>query len=121
MSENVTLSANQKKALAALISEKTVRDAAAKIGLAEKTIYRYFKEPAFMDAFTAAQDELTQEAVNRLIGGLGKALDTLEDLIAHSDQTNKRLASVAWIDRALKLKEFAVLEQKIKDLEERIK
>jgi len=120
MSEKV-LNPNQTKAIAALISNSTVEAAADEIGITSKTIYRYMQDPAFVEALNAAQDELIQEAKNRLVAGLNVALDTLKTIMETGDQSNKRLASVAWIDRTLKVTELTELESRISQLEEREK
>jgi transposase len=120
MSEEVRFSTRQKRALAALLVEKSTRDAAASVGLSEKTLYRYLQDPAFQGALKQAQDDLTRDAVRRLTAGLGAALGALEELIAGDDATNRRLAAVAWLTQALKLREFAELERRISELEARI-
>ena len=120
MDDKVRLSSNQTRALAAILSEKTIRDAAAKVGLTEKTLYKYLNDETFVSALAAAQDEITREAVNRLVGGLNTALDALDDLIKSGDPTNKRLAAVAWLTHALKLKEFAEIERRLNALEAKL-
>ena len=120
MSEDVRFSGNQKRALASLLAEKSIRDAAASVGLSEKTLYRYLQDPGFLAALEHAQDDLTRDAVRRLTYGLSTALGVLEDLMESGDETNRRLAAVAWLTQALKLREIIELERRISDLERRI-
>lgn len=86
MSENGTLSARQKKALRALLTTSTVRDAAKKASIGEATIHRYLRDPLFKSRLRVRQDELMTATVASLttvasesIGKLGRALELLAE------------------------------------------
>ena len=118
MGEN--LSANQKRALAALIEHKTVTAAAEAVGLTRKTIYQYLQDPAFRAALTNAERGLIDGAGVRLLAGQEQALDTLEALMGDRDATNRRLAAVAWLNYALKWRELRNIEDRLGELEKAV-
>jgi uncharacterized membrane protein YheB (UPF0754 family) len=122
MSENVTLSANQQRALTALLTEKTVRDAAQKTGLSEKTLYRYLAEDPFRQALQQATGAIYAEVSNRLTADIMTALKKLWEIVdTATDQNIKRMAINDWLKHALKIREVDDLEARITALEERIK
>ena len=86
MSENGALSANQKKALSALLRCTSVRGAAAACGLGERTLHRYLGSELFKAKLRARQDEILAGTVASLttvasegISKLGDALDLLAE------------------------------------------
>src|SRR5215213_823265 len=61
-------SANQERALAALLSSGSLKGAAEKCGLNEKTIRRYLNDPDFKQAYRERRVWMSEQA----IGGLQK-------------------------------------------------
>jgi hypothetical protein len=122
MSENRTLSAlssRQRKAVEALLSTGEPTAAAREAGIARDTLYRWLKEPAFLqavrDAEAAALDELS-----RLLVRLGRtAAATLAK--AMSDPAvpwaTRVRAADASLGRLLQLRELATLEARVTELE----
>jgi hypothetical protein len=122
MSENRTLSAlssRQRKAVEALLSTGEPTAAAREAGIARDTLYRWLKEPAFLqavrDAEAAALDELS-----RLLVRLGRtAAATLAK--AMSDPavpwSTRVRAADASLSRLLQLRELATLEARVTELE----
>src|SRR3990172_2336104 len=122
MTEKATLSTNQAPALAVLLTEKTVRDAAKKCGLSEKTLYKYLAEDPFRQALQAANGAIYAEVSNRLTADILKALEKLWAIVdTATDQNIKRMAINDWLKHALKIREVDDLESRIQALEERIK
>ncbi len=52
------------KAISALLSEGSVRKASEACGVPERTLYQWFKQPDFADAYRDARREATQAAVS---------------------------------------------------------
>lgn len=52
------------KAISALLSEGSVRKASESCGVPERTLYQWFKQAAFADAYRQARREATQAAVS---------------------------------------------------------
>ncbi len=118
MAEKGVLSARQKKALGALLANKTVRAAAASSGLGERTIWRYLDNTDFRTALRKAQDSVYREITNRLIEGSNQALAELEKLILGADSEAVRRHAISdWLGYTLKLYELQELEARIAALE----
>jgi hypothetical protein len=121
MGEKVILSGNQARALAALLSEKTVRDAAVKCGLSEKTLYKYLQDGQFRLALQEAQAAIYTEVSNRLTVNIMDALEKLWVIVDTATDPNiKRLAINDWLKHALKIREVDDLESRVAALEQRI-
>ena len=123
MTEKVTqITPKQARGIAALLTESTIQAAAAKAGVAPKTIYKWLKQPAFSAALSKAQAQEIDAAAARLAGGLPQALDELERLITTAQSEAVRRQAVSeWITHALRLREFSDLESRIAALEGRTK
>jgi hypothetical protein len=118
MSENVTLSRNQKKALTALITEPSITRAAQRVGITPKTIYRYLELPDFRDELSEAQRSILSQAHHSLLAGITEALDTLRELHKSAESESvRRQAASDWISHALRLAEFVDIERRLQALE----
>jgi DNA-binding MurR/RpiR family transcriptional regulator len=58
--------ANHEAAIAALLSTRTVRDAAKKCDLSEATLYRLLQSPDFKVKYRAARRELVEQTISQL-------------------------------------------------------
>ena len=115
--ENLT--PKQENAIVALLGANTVKGAAEAAGVSRTTIYQWLKKDTFREALRSAQHVAIDAASTRLAQGLGEAIDQLHKIIT-SDKTGegvRRLACSDWINFALRLREFSVLEKRIEALE----
>jgi hypothetical protein len=71
------LSASQEKAIAALLSCPTVRDAAEQSGVGESTLWRWLQLPAFEQLYKQARAGLITGARSRLEASAAAAVETL--------------------------------------------
>jgi hypothetical protein len=116
------LSSDQVQALAALLTEKDVKSAAAKAGCGETTLHRWLKEDAdFKAALKDAEAELIESAVRRLVGVAGDAIGVLVTIMnnkraAHGVRV--RAAKVV-LEQFVRLRELDNLEERIAALEDR--
>ena len=118
MTENDHMTRNQRRALASLISSKSITEAALNIGMSEKTIRRYLEDVNFRQALTQAEGDLINVAGRRLLGGQDAALEALAGLIEGAiKESDKRLAAVSWLELALRWRESVTIEQRIAALE----
>ena len=121
MAENGSkLSAKQHRAITALLTSKSVTEAATATGQGERTIYRWLSEPAFRQALSAAEGDLIDVATRRLLQLQGGALDTLEALLGDGADASAgvplRAAQVV-LEHLLKLREMRDIEQRLQALE----
>src|SRR4051812_13271859 len=72
------LSRQSEQAIAALLCESTVAAAAAKVGVAEKTLRRWLQRPEFATAYKSARAEVLSATLNRLAGLAVTAVEALK-------------------------------------------
>jgi phage terminase small subunit len=125
MSQNATatdkLTRRQKQGVQALLTARTVVEAAAAIGARRRTLQRWLKQPAFKQALQEAQAELLTQASRQMQAELSEAVATLVSLMDESNVASVRLrASEALLTRALLYVDAVELQQRITVLEERL-
>ena len=121
MAQNGTvLSAKQQRAIEALLSSKSVAEAAASAKVAKRTLFRWMAEDqAFRAALSQAEGEMLDAATRRLLNLQGESIDTLEYLISQAQTESVRLrAAQVVIETSLKLRELRDIEQRLTALEQ---
>src|SRR5579872_3498854 len=99
MSSGSKIDRKQEVAIAALLSERTQADAAAKVGIGEATLQRWLLDPAFAAAYRAARRAAVENAVARLQAVTGQAVDTLLAVATNGARDSDRVrAAVALLD-----------------------
>jgi hypothetical protein len=113
-----SITAKQTKAIAALLTSRTIGEAAKSAGVAERTLYTWLKHADFRKALREAQSELLDNAARRLASGQTAALDTLERLI-HSarHESTKLTACVQWLNLFLRFNEVKNIDERLTELE----
>ena len=118
----IELSANQRRALSALLTEPSIAKAAAACKLSERTLYNYLADAGFKAELRARQDRAINAATAALAGLAGNAIDALRGVLTDADATAsaRTRAALGILDQAQKLTKFADLEDRIAALEEKI-
>ena len=115
------LTRKQVTAITALLSTQTVAQAAALVGIGERTVTRWLAKPHFQEALSQAGQRTIDEAIRRLTAGRSLALDTLFNLMQKAASENvKRLAAKDWLEVLNTTQELNTLGLKIQELEERL-
>jgi hypothetical protein len=97
------LTSKQEALIAALLTEPTYADAAAKAGVGQTTLYRWLHLPAFRAAYRRARRELVEAAVGRIQAGTGQAVETLLTVARQSRRDSIRVrAAIALLDYAFR-------------------
>jgi Helix-turn-helix domain of transposase family ISL3 len=106
-------------AVAALLTETTVKNAAAKCSISYSTLQRWMLEPEFLKLYNDAKNELLQSVKNQLRQLGTKAVATLNDAIDdRTVATNDKLsASKFVIDRILEFEVTDSLNVRLEALE----
>lgn len=119
MSENVSLTAKQHRAIAALISSPTVGEAAKAAGVSERTLARWMGDPDFRMALGVVESDMIDGAVRCMIGDLTANHDTMRAI--RDDPTNgpavRLRAAVALSDDFLRWRELRNVEARLASLE----
>lgn len=113
------LTAKQQKAIAALLHEKTIRDAAAACGTSETTLYRWLGEEAFAAAYRDARSKTFAAALTNIQTLTTEAADTLRAVL--TDETarpgEKVTAARSILEYALKARDLFEVEARLTQLE----
>ena len=97
------LNRQQEAAIAALLTESRIAAAALKARIGEATLQRWLKLPAFACAYRYARRQLVRDAVGRLQGGVGDAVDALRTITREGKKEGDRVrAAVALLDHAFR-------------------
>ena len=105
-------------ALAALLSERTVAEAAAKAGIGESTLLRWMAEPDFRERYRAARRAVVEGAIGRLQQAAGDAVDALTRNLTCGNPAVEVGAAKAILDQALRGLEVLDLADRIERLEQ---
>jgi len=116
------LNANQRRALAALLSTATIKAAAKKCGLCERTLYNYLDDDDFRAELRSRQDRAISAAVAALSGLAGDAVKALKKTLTDADASpSARVrAALGILEQVRNLSTFAQLEDRIIELEARL-
>ncbi len=114
------LTTNQRRALEALLSEPTVRAAAAACNLTERTLYRYLAESAFRAELHARQDDILAASTAALVGMSGDMLRELHRLAMKAESESVRARAIAiWARHKRETVELDALSERVRQLENR--
>jgi hypothetical protein len=112
------ISTKQQKAIAALLSERTLGAAAKKAGIAERTLYNWLTEPAFRVALRSAEGAMLETVTRRLSAGQSIALDALETLVKKAKyESTRRQAAVDWLTMFMKYHDLNDIDERLTALE----
>jgi len=120
MTQKVPLTSNQKKALAALLSSRSVTEAARRCSLSRRTLVRYLADDEFNRELVSRENALLDAGLAALAGELGTCFETIASVRDDDQETGSvRLRAVAlWVDTLLKLADLRTVQARIERLEE---
>jgi uncharacterized small protein (DUF1192 family) len=125
MIEN-NLTSRQKRFVQTLLESRSAREAAHKLGIGEKTAYRWLRLPQVQDALLEAENMILSESMHRLLGFHGAAIDELQELLNNPKllPIEKLRVIQAIIDNSLRLRNVITIENRLSALQaivERVK
>lgn len=97
----------KEKALAALLTCSTKKEAAAQAGISDRTLRAYFTDPAFQEAYQRAFGGVVEDATRQAQKTLAPALSTLQEIMEDADipAAARVSAAKAALEYAIKLTE----------------
>ncbi|HEY3311211.1 MAG TPA: hypothetical protein VGK00_06175 [Anaerolineales bacterium] len=116
------LKPQQRRAIAALLTERDIRAAAIKAEVSERALYRWLDLPDFKAELQTASRQAIDTAILRLSELTGQAVDTLRDVMtdkATSAGTRVQAANIA-LARLLDLRELQELEERLQRIEKEL-
>jgi hypothetical protein len=98
----------------------TVKEAARKAGVSERTAYRRLEDPEFRRHVAALRTEMTERAVSQLADAQADAALALRRLLKAKTDTVKLGAARSILELASKLQASVELERRLAELERRL-
>lgn len=113
------LTAKQARLVAALMTSRTVGEAAARAGVSERTARRWCRLPAVRRALSEAQDETLKQATRRAVAAVTEAVGILQVIMSDPNASAAARVSAARciLDAAARLTETAELADRVSALE----
>lgn len=96
----------------------TVKEAAERAGVGERTVYRRLADQSFIAKVNKARNMMISQAVGKLSLNCAKAAETLEKLLDSDNPRIRLQAAKAIMDHAIKLSDNWAIEQRLHYLEE---
>jgi hypothetical protein len=112
----------KEEAIAALLSQRNMEEAARVVGIAAKTLSRWLKLPEFKEAYRQARAEAMSQSTARLQQAAGPAVSTLLKIMINPDApaSSRVRAAQCVLERAQKAYETDDLEARLAQIEKRV-
>ena len=109
----------KEEAIAALLTQRNVEDAARAAGIDAKTLLRWMKEPEFETEYRAARRAAFGQAVARLQQASGAAVSTLLKIMVDTNApaSTRVRAADSVLDHSAKAIELEDIEARVSELE----
>jgi DNA-binding MurR/RpiR family transcriptional regulator len=117
LQESAKLPAKKERAITALLSEPTLREAAARCGVNETTLWRWTQEDDFRRAYRETRRHLVEKAVGELQAACTEAVTALRRNLTCGHASAEIAAAKAIIEQAAKGLELADLAERVESLE----
>jgi hypothetical protein len=114
------LSRKMEQAIAALLSEPTIAQAAAKVGVTDRALKNWLALPAFAAAFREARMEVLRHTIGRLSALTSKAADALERNASCGNPAAENGAARLILDNAIGGVELLDIVERVAELERRL-
>lgn len=112
------LPADQEKALAALLTCRTIGATAKKAGVTARTLHRWLNDPVFRQAYLAARRQVLEQATSVLQRASAAAVTALEKNLTCGTPTAEIAAAKAILDYGFKAVETEEFDARLSRLEE---
>lgn len=118
----MSLTKNKERALAALLSSKTMEEAAQKCNLSMRSLRNYKNDPEFAAALDAAEHEKLGNVVRMLSSGFTETIESLQEIIRNGVAESARVAaSRAVLEYGLRYNEAFEIHKRLDALEAQIR
>lgn len=106
--------------IASLITEGSIKAAAASLKCATRTLYERMKTPEFKELYSQAKTEILRAATVKLQGNLCGAIDTLADIMQDEDAAKQTRvnAAVSILQQAARFTETTDILERLEAIEE---
>jgi AcrR family transcriptional regulator len=104
-----------------LLAAPSIEEACRRAKINKTTVYEWLKNDTFRQALKTARDELIERALDGLKASIGRAVETLVELLESQSGPIKIRAAENIIQFVQKAIEADVLEKRVQALEERLR
>jgi len=111
------MTVKQQKAIEALLSEPSIRQAAAVAGLGEKTIRRWLRQPEFSRAYQEARRQVFADALADLRVATHDAVEALRKVVREETGALRVKAARTVLELSIRSAETLEFEIRLKRLE----
>ena len=120
MSENTKTQLTNRQLLAIphLIGSPTLEEGRKRAKVSKATLYKWLKDPRFKEELRRRRNEVARDALDRLKGLVGKAIDKLAELIDSEKPYIQKAVAEKIIDYTLRSIEIEELEERLERIEE---
>lgn len=110
---------NKEKLLAALLTSRTKKEAAAAAGISDRTMRSYFEDQEFCQRYREAFAGVIESATRQAQQNLTLAISTLTEIMGNADEqaTARIQAARSTLEYALKLTEQMDILEQLRELE----
>ena len=109
---------NADEALAlAVATGQTLRDAAAAVGIGERTATRRWADDAFRRRVSQLRGEMVGRSLGKLADGMSDAADVLRTLLTAESEPVRLRAAVELLQLGVKLRDAVEIEERVSALE----
>jgi len=117
LSDEKNIARGEGALIVALACGDTVKEAAERAGVGERTVYRRLADQSFIAKVNKARNMMVSQAVGKLSLNCAKAAGTLEKLLDSDNPRIRLQAAKAIMDHAIKLSDSWAIEQRLLYLE----
>jgi AcrR family transcriptional regulator len=121
MNNNAPLTSKQWRVIPHLLAAPSIEEACRRAKINKTTVYEWLKNDTFRQALKTARDELIERALDGLKASIGRAVETLVELLESQSGPIKIRAAENIIQFVQKAIEADVLEKRVQALEERLR
>lgn len=110
---------NKEKAMAALLSSDTRTEAAAKAGIADRTLRGYLADESFSAEYKQRKRQLVNDATKQIQESYQSAISALRDIVGRkeSSESARISAARALLEYGLKFAEVSDIMERLESLE----
>ena len=111
--------AQERRAIAALLTQRNIEEAAKSIGIGSNTLLRWMKEPEFQQAYRDARRQAFGQSIARLQQATGAAATTLLKIMVdqNAPASTRVRAADSIFNHAAKAIEIEDIEARVSELE----
>lgn len=108
---------NKEKIIVALLSSSTIKEAAKKAKVSERTIHRALEDATFTAEYRAARRSVYEASLGQIQSSVGEAIKTLNDALKSENDSVKVRSAQIILDYSVKSFEQTEITERIEALE----